>query len=82
MPADRVEHLDQIGAEIIDGTNRKERIHGLQQVQLILDVAEHHLAAADIESALLPGDLETLSLLVPLLLQLERKHLFLLLREK
>ena len=58
MPADRIETLGQIAAQIIDGANGKERVDGLQDVQLILDVAVHHLAAADIESALLPGRFE------------------------
>ena len=51
-------------------------------MKLLLDVAEHHLAASDIETAILPGRLEALGLLVPLPLELEGKHLFLLLREK
>src|SRR4029079_12504556 len=51
-------------------------------MKMFHDVAEHHLAASNIETALLPGRLEISSLLVPLLLQLQRKHLFVLLREK
>ena len=61
----RVEHVGEIGAKIIDGAGGKQRVDGFQEMKLLLDVAEHHLAASDIETALLPGCLETLGLLWP-----------------
>ena len=46
VPADGIENICEGAAQIVDRANGKERIDRTEQVQPILEVAEHHSQAA------------------------------------
>ena len=69
------EHALDVITQIVDRTHRDERIGLLEQIEVIAEVAQYHLAVLDVPALLLPGILQPQRLLVALALYLKGVNL-------